>query len=138
MALRISEAKLSSHIRTSIIVFTSHLPVFIRRHIVQRLMWSFIVVVVVPSLRLYPYLINGSEDVGIQNRPAEAAVEALDITVLSRTPRLCVQYPDAVGGAPFLELLCDELRAVVAPYVARLTIEPYHLLQRLYDSLCRE
>ena len=85
-------------------------------------MWPFIIVVVVPSLRLHPYLINGSEDVGIQNRPAEAAVEALDITVLSRTPRLCVQYPDAVGGAPFLELLCDELRTVVAPYVARLTM----------------
>ena len=47
--------------------------VFIRRHIVQRLVWSFIVVVVVPSLRLHPYLINGSEDAGIHT-----AFELLD------------------------------------------------------------
>ena len=135
LALQISQAKLYSHIRTSVIIFFSHCPIFIRSHIVQRLVWSFIVVVVAPGLSLQPHLIDGSEDVSIQNRPAVAAVEALDITVLCRTSRLRIQQSDIVSSAPFLELLRDELRAVIATSVARLAIQPYHFLKHLDDPL---
>ena len=34
-----------------------------------------------------------------------------------------------------LELLCDELGAVVTSYVARLTIEPYHFLKDIADKV---
>ena len=53
-------------------------------------MGPFVVVVVSPSFCLHPYLIDGSEDVSVQNRSAIAAVEALDITALCRTSRLNV------------------------------------------------
>lgn len=88
LALQISEAKLSSHIRTSIIILFFQCPVFVGRHIVQRLVGSFVVVVVSPRFCLHPYLIDGSEDASVQNRSEIAAVEALDITVLCRTSRL--------------------------------------------------
>lgn len=42
---------------------------------------------------------------------------------------------DIVDSTPFLELLCDELRAVVTSYVARLTIEPYHFLKDIADKV---
>ena len=46
LALQISEAKLSSHVRTSIIILFFQCCVFVGRHIVQRLVGSFVVVVV--------------------------------------------------------------------------------------------
>jgi hypothetical protein len=56
---------------------------------------------------------EGVEDLAIEKLVAEAGVEALDVSILPRAPRLDVGGLCADGGDPVLNRLCNELRTVV-------------------------
>ena len=94
-----------------------------------------IVVVSVPVVGFQLDIPDNAEDVRVEHRLAIALVELLDVAVLCRLAGLCVQYGDVVALAPLLELLGDELGAVVASDVLGLAMEPYHLLQGPYQPL---
>lgn len=85
-------------------------------------MWPSLIVISPPPLRKFTDLFDIAEDVGIQDSPAVTAVKALHIAVLGRLPWLDVLVLDAVRLTPYVELLRDELRAVVRPDALRLAV----------------
>ena len=78
-------------------------------------MWPSLIVISPPHLRKFTDLFDIAEDVGIQDSPAVTAVIAFNIAVLGRLSWLDVLVLDAVRLTPYVELLRDELRAVVRP-----------------------
>ena len=59
------------------------------------------------------------EDLAIEQLVPEAGVEALDVAILPRAPRLDVRGPCTYGGDPILDGLRNELRAIIGSYVLR-------------------
>ena len=94
-----------------------------------------LVVVSTSSLGQFAHLLDIPEDICVQYCPAIAAVEAFYIAVLGRFSRLdeLMFYP--VCLAPDVELLGDELRAVVCPDAFGLAVDEDNLLHNCYDPL---
>ena len=107
---------------------TQAVAVLGRRHAAERLVRPLLVVVEPPSLRQPPRLAEGVEDEGVQDAPAVAAVEPLDVRVLCGVTRLREYVLHAVRGAPVGERGRDELRAVVAAYAPGLAVREGRLL----------
>ena len=91
-------------------------------------MWPSLIVISPPPLRKFTDLFDIAEDVGIQDSPAVTAVKAFNIAVLGRLSWLDVLVLDAVRLTPYVELLRDELRAVVRPDALRLAVCEDHFL----------
>jgi hypothetical protein len=63
-------------------------------------MRPFVIVVFHPFFGQVAYFSKVTKDVCIKNRPAITAVKALDITILSRTPGLGIEYVDSISYTP--------------------------------------
>ena len=113
-------------------------PICRRWHISQGLVRSFIVVVVRPLVRYITDISYGSEYVSIKYRSPVGAIEAFYVTVLGRTSGLDEQQFYVISCAPFPELLCDELRAIVTTYVSWLTVQPNGFLKSFYHPFRRK
>lgn len=101
-------------------------------------MRPLIVVITVPLLGYPFHFLYASEDVRVKYSPSVTAIEPFYISVLCRTSRLGIQNAYVVPFAPFLEILWNELRAVIASDVFRLAVQLDHLFQCLYHPSCRE
>jgi hypothetical protein len=75
-------------------------------------MWSKRIVEAPPAFHDDAGFGEGVEDLAIEKLVAEAGVEALDVSILPRAPRLDVGGLCADGGDPVLNRLCNELGAV--------------------------
>ena len=62
---------------------------------------------------------EGVEYLAIEKLVTEAGVEAFDVAILPRAPRLDVGGPGSNGGDPVLNRLRNELRAIIGSYVLR-------------------
>ena len=75
-------------------------------------MWSKRIVEAPPAFHDDAGFGEGVEDLAIEKLVAEAGVEALDISILPRAPRLDVGGLGTNGGDPILNRLCNELLAI--------------------------
>ena len=88
------------------------------RHPAEAVVGPFLVVDAQPLTRQGLQVGNRFEEMGIEHLRAIGAVEALDVGVLVRLPRLDVVAGDAVLGAPVCKGLRRKLRSVIDPYRA--------------------
>ena len=84
-----------------------------RRLAAQRLVRPAMAVIVLPLLRFLSHLIQGAEDLRVQEFAAEPSIEAFYIGVLCRLARLDEGQGDLALFAPRIELVADELQTVV-------------------------
>ena len=99
----------------------------------QRAVRPLFVVFSPPVLDDNPSLEYAREHLPVQAFVPEFPVEALDVGVLSGTPRLNVDRPNAVSSHPPLYLHGDELGAVVAANVPGRSMPRNEASQLAYD-----
>ena len=87
-----------------------------RWHAPQAAVRSDLVVVRSPGRHGHPGLVQGLEPALVQVLVTELAVEALDVAVLHRAPRLDQDVANAVRLRPGHECPAGELRTVVGPH----------------------
>ena len=75
-------------------------------------MWSKRIVEAPPAFHDDAGFGEGVEDLAIEKLVAEAGVEALDVSILPRAPRLDVGGLCTDGGNPILDGLGNKLRAI--------------------------
>ena len=128
---------LSKHLSYCFLSFYQFFPIFKGRHVVQRLMGPFFVVVFPPGFGQFPDFRYVAENISIKNSSSVASVEAFNVTVLSGFARLNINDVNLIAFAPIFEHLSDKLRAIVAAYVLWFAIQPYDLFQNFNDPFCR-
>ena len=128
-----------SPVWTSIIVCHSFFARYSIGGILSRLSWGLpFVVITVPLLGYRFHFFYTSEDVCVKYSLSVTAVEPFHISVLGRTSRLGIQNTYIVPFAPILEILWNELRAVIVSDVFRLAVQPDYLFQCLHHPSCRK
>jgi hypothetical protein len=88
------------------------------------------VVVALPGSDLLAGLVQRLDPLLVQALVPKPTVEALDVAVLHRSPRLDQDVPDAVALRPGDESSAGELRPVVRAHSCRVAPEPRRLVQQ--------
>src|SRR5260221_3676763 len=84
-----------------------------RRFVADRTVWTHLVVVSTPSLAFCARLVERKEPIRVQTFGSELAVERFDEGVVGRFSWPAEVERHALHVGPEIELLADELRAIV-------------------------
>jgi len=96
-------------------------------------MWTVVVVAMPPVFGHSANVVEGLEDVAVEDFGPEGSIESLDVGVLGRFARLDVDERNAVTGRPVLQGLADEFRPVVEPQALRLAAGLDQFVERTDD-----
>lgn len=93
-----------------------------------------VVVVVLPETAMLAHLLQGSEEVAVEQLAAKRTVEALDVGVLGGAGGLNPVQGGALATAPVLQGLADELGPVVHAQALGRAVALGQCLQQTHDA----
>src|SRR5665213_1333145 len=104
---------------------------FYRHFVADRTVWTHLIVVSTPSLAFSACFVETEEPIRIQTFRSELAVQRFDEGIVGRFARTAEVERHAFHKGPEIEILADELGAVVQTYRLRITELSSRALKRL-------